>query len=72
MNDYKLNLKISGITCEACIKLIKKKIGKITGVKDVVIKNNNGETMIVSENELKTADIAKVLEGLSYKVQEVK
>ncbi len=70
MNDYTLNLKISGITCEACIRLIRKKVGKITGVKDVVIKNNNGETMIVSNNELKISDIISSLEGLPYKVQE--
>ncbi|OGG22120.1 hypothetical protein A3D03_02030 [Candidatus Gottesmanbacteria bacterium RIFCSPHIGHO2_02_FULL_40_13] len=70
MNNYILNIKISGITCEACIKLIKKKVGKIIGVKDVVIKENNGETMIVSENELKTSDIASALQGLPYKVQE--
>ena len=70
MNNYILNLKISGITCDACIKLIKKKVGKVIGVKDVVIKENNGETMIVSENELKTSDIVSVLQGLPYKVQE--
>ncbi len=71
MNDYTLNLKISGITCDACIRLIKKKIGKIIGVKDVVIRDNNGDTRIVSENKLKTADVAKVLEGLQYKVEGV-
>lgn len=70
MNNYILNLKISGITCEACIKLIKKKVGKITGVKDIVIKDNNGETMIVSENEIKTSEIISALNGLPYKVQE--
>lgn len=71
MNDYTLNLKISGITCEACIKLIKKKVGRITGVKDIVIKDNNGQTLIVSDNELKISDIISSLEGLPYKVEEV-
>ena len=70
MNNYILNLNISGITCEACIKLIKKKVGKIIGVKDVTIKDNNGETMIESENELKTSDIVTALKSLPYKVQE--
>lgn len=71
MNNFILNIKISGITCEACIKLIKKKVGKIIGVMDVDIKDNNGETMIVSENEIKTSDIISALNGLPYKVQEV-
>lgn len=70
MNNYILNLKISGITCEACIKLIKKKVGKIIGVEDVVIKDNNGETLIVSENQLKISDIEIALKGLPYIVQE--
>lgn len=70
-NTFKLNLKISGITCEACIRLIRKKVGKITGVKDVVIRDNNGETLIVSNNELKISDIISSLEGLPYKVEEV-
>lgn len=71
MNDYKLNLKISGITCEACIRLIRKKVGKIIGVKDVVIKDNNGQTMIVSNNDLKISDIISSLESLPYKVEGV-
>lgn len=71
MNNYILNLKISGITCGACIKLIKKKVGKIIGVMDVAIKDNNGETMIVSENEIKTSDIISALNGLPYEVKEV-
>ena len=71
MNKFILNIKISGITCEACIKLIKKKVGKIPGIKDVAIKDNNGETMIVSENEIKTSEIISALHGLPYKVQEV-
>ena len=70
MNNYILNLKISGITCDACTKLIKKKVGKIIGVEDVVIKDNNGETLIVSENEIQTSDIITALKGLPYKVQE--
>lgn len=69
MNSYNLNLKISGITCEACIKLIRKKVRKISSVKNVVIKDNNGETMIESDNELTTSDIVSALEGLPYQVQ---
>lgn len=72
MKNYTLNLKISGITCEACIKLIKKKAGRIISVKDVIIKDNNGETTIVSEKELKISDIASSLQGLPYQVQGVK
>lgn len=65
-----LNLKISGITCEACIKLIMKKIGKICGVTNVLIKNKIGETTVTSEQMLKVSDIVSSLKDLPYKVQE--
>ncbi|OGG15356.1 hypothetical protein A3D77_07485 [Candidatus Gottesmanbacteria bacterium RIFCSPHIGHO2_02_FULL_39_11] len=70
MNNYTLTLKISGITCEACVKLIKKKVGRLTGVTDVAIKNNNGETTITSSNELKVSDIITALSGMPYTVLE--
>lgn len=72
MKNYTLNLKISGITCSACIKLISKKIGGIAGVTQVDIAGNNGETIIVSDCELKISDIASSLQGLPYQVQGVK
>lgn len=71
MSNFTLNLIISGITCEACMKLIKKKIVEIDGVLDVFIKDNNGETTVISHNELTTPDIVTALQGLPYKVQEV-
>lgn len=65
----KLNLKITGITCEACIKLIKKKVGKLDGVSDIAIKDNNGETIITSINKLNLSDITSALSGLPYQVK---
>ena len=69
MSNYNLNVKISGITCEACIRLIKKKVGKLDGVTDVVIKDNSGETTVVSVKKLNVSDIITVLSGLPYQVQ---
>lgn len=71
MNSYNLNLKISGITCEACIRVIKKKIGKLDGVLDVFIKDNNGGTTVVSNQQVTTYDIVRALQGLPYEVQGV-
>lgn len=68
MSNYQLNLKISGITCEACIKLIKRKVGKLDGVSDVVIKDNNGQTTITSIKKLNISDITSALSGLPYQV----
>lgn len=69
MTSYNLNLKISGITCEACIRLIKKKVGKLDGVTDVVIKDKSGETTVVSVKKLNLSDIITALSGLPYQVK---
>ena len=69
MNNYTLNLKISGITCESCIKLIKKKIGKLDGVSDVIIQGNNGETSVQSANKLNVLDIVTALKDTPYQVK---
>lgn len=69
MTNYSLNVKISGITCEACIKLIKRKVGKLDGVSDVTVKDNNGETTITSIKKLNISDITSALSGLPYQVK---
>lgn len=71
MKNYSLSIKISGITCGACVKLIKKRVGKLIGVTDVIIKDNNGDTTIVSTNELKESDISTALSGMPYTISGV-
>lgn len=71
MSNYHLNVKISGITCEACIKLIKKKVGRLDGVSDITIKDNNGKTIITSIKKLNISDIITALSGLPYQVKGV-
>ncbi|KKR33524.1 MAG: Heavy metal translocating P-type ATPase [Candidatus Gottesmanbacteria bacterium GW2011_GWC2_39_8] len=62
-----LELIITGITCEACIKLIKKRIEKIDGVKDIDIKIS-GETVISGERNIDLEEIVDVLKDTDYKV----
>lgn len=69
MSNNTLNLKISGITCEACIKIIKRKVGKLDGVTNVVVKDNDGETTITSIKKLNISDITSALSGLPYQVK---
>lgn len=69
MKNQTLSLKISGITCDACVKLIKKKVGKLDGVSEVDIKDNNGETTITSIKKLNISDITSALSGLPYQIK---
>ena len=59
---FSLNVNLSGLKCSACIKLVKSKIGKIDGVKNVDI-DLSGKTYINSERMVTKDDIKLVLSG---------
>ena len=58
---------ISGITCEACIKLISRRVLPITGVKDIKI-SLSGETAIIADRQIESVEISKVLGGTDYQI----
>lgn len=68
MNNFVLNLKISGITCDACLRLIKKRLGNLDGISEVTIEKASGETIIASRKKLSLTDVNNALTGLPYKV----
>jgi copper chaperone CopZ len=60
-------IKLTGLTCGACQKLITKRIMKIEGVNQVRVELN-GKTEIEAERNIEKSEIQKVLEGTQYKV----
>jgi len=66
----KQQIKIGGLSCDACQKVIQKRIAKIAGVEDVNVEAN-GSTMIMVRNKLTKNDLEKALSGTSYKILEV-
>ncbi|MBU3978505.1 heavy-metal-associated domain-containing protein [Patescibacteria group bacterium] len=60
-------LKISGLTCGACQKIITKRIMKIKGVKEVKVELN-GRTEIDAERNISKEEIMKVLEDTEFKI----
>jgi copper chaperone CopZ len=64
---FSLNVNLSGLKCSACIKLVKSKIGKIDGVKNVDI-DLSGKTYINSERMVTKDDIKLVLSGTDFKI----
>lgn len=66
-----LHVKISGITCDACFKLIKKKLMKLSSVTDVSIKDGSGETTITSGQLVSEADVINALQGTEFTVSGV-
>ncbi len=65
--QYIQKVKISGITCEACAKLISKRLGKIDGVQNIKVEES-GETKIISNYNLDINTIQNALVGTEYKV----
>jgi len=63
-----LNFKISGLTCEACVKLITSRVKKITGVQDVTIDLKTGDAHVSSSDEINLDQIKQSLANTTYQV----
>lgn len=68
MNDFEKTIKIAGITCDACVRLIQKRVGGIKGVSEVVVNKDTGETKIFASYEITKDDIEYVLADTDYKI----
>lgn len=66
MNDIKL--KLTGLTCEACVKLVSNRFSKISGVRDVDINLISGETKVSSETNIDLAILENSLAGTHYSI----
>lgn len=62
-------INITGTHCQACKKLIEKRIMAISGVDKVDVDYLTGKTQITADNEITKDKIAKALEGMPYEIQ---
>lgn len=65
--DIMNQFSISGISCEACIKLISRRVLTIKGVKIIKV-SLTGDTSVTAERKISQSEIMKVLEGTEYQV----
>lgn len=63
-----INLKLNGIACSACVKLITNRFNKIEGVHEVKIDVMTGETKITSDKNISIDIFSKALEGFPYSI----
>ena len=63
-----IKITINNMTCDACVKLSKLKISKISGVREVKISDINGQTEIIADRDIKLEEIQKALAGTNYQV----
>lgn len=66
----KQTIKFGGLTCDACQKVIQRRISKIEGVEDVTVESN-GTTEVIVKVALSKAQVEKMLEGTPYKLLEI-
>lgn len=66
-NLKKLELKIEGISCQACVAKIERKLSKTNGVKKALVNiSNNMADIDYNESEIKASEITKIIEKLGY------
>lgn len=61
-------LKLSGLSCGACEKVIAKKLQTIEGVQQVHVSAQNGNTSIIASRIISNDEVTQALQGTHYKV----
>lgn len=64
----KINFKLSGLTCDACSKLVSNRFGKIPGVTAVSIDRTTGQAEVISEAAIERKVFDQSLEGTEYSI----
>ena len=66
-DNCKLELKIDGISCQACVAKIERKLSKTNGVDKALVNiSNNMADIEYDEKEIKASEIVKIIEKLGY------
>ena len=66
-DNKKLELKIDGISCQACVAKIERKLSKTDGVEKALVNiSNNMADIEYDEKEIKASEIMKIIEKLGY------
>jgi len=63
-----INFKLSGLTCEACIKLSTSRLKKIPGVQEVKVDLNTGNVKVASAADIDLDTIKLSLADTDYNI----
>lgn len=66
MND--ISFKLSGLSCEACVKLVSSRFRKVPGVRAVSIDLASGEAKVSGAAALDLGVLEESLKGLPYSI----
>jgi copper chaperone CopZ len=65
-----LNIKVAGMTCEACVKLVSRRFLKVPGVSDVKIDLASGAAIVSGDANLNVAALAESLVGTEFSISQ--
>ncbi len=66
-DNKRLELKIDGISCQACVAKIERKLSRTEGVEKALVNiSNNMADIEYDEKEIKASEIMKIIEKLGY------
>lgn len=66
--SIKTFIELSGMTCNACERLIGKRLSKISGVTQVEVNLKDEDAQVEGSKKITEEEIKSVLEGTDYKV----
>ena len=61
------NIQLTGLTCEACVKMVQKRLWRLPKVHNVVV-NADGQTQLLAEQEFSPEAIRQALAGTPYQL----
>ncbi|MDO8512591.1 MAG: heavy metal-associated domain-containing protein [bacterium] len=64
---YTTNFKVSGMTCQSCVKLIEKSLEKVNGIQGITV-DLAGNGAVTANREVSKDELQTALATLSYKV----
>ncbi|RJQ36958.1 heavy-metal-associated domain-containing protein [Candidatus Microgenomates bacterium] len=64
------NIKLKGLTCFACQKVVEKRLKNLNGVEEVLVELESGNVKISGERKMEKEEILKALQGTDYKLVE--
>ena len=65
-----LNIKVLGMTCEACTKLVSRRFSKVPGVTEVKIDLASGEAFVSGDASLNVAALSESLVGTEFSISQ--
>lgn len=61
-------IKLGGLTCEACKKVIEKRLSKLDGVMEVNVSLANSVADITAMRPINVSEVTEALKGTEYQV----